>query len=92
MSPIEKKLLLAAYHYYQQKGNLEFSYISPDDSDWRYALEAARQLYVSGFIDCGLDYVTSECISILPGNIPPITFSLTEKAFNELRTWRDSEM
>ena len=92
MSPNEKKLLQAAYQHYQKTGDTEFSYISQNDSDWMYMLEAARQLYVSGLIDSDLDYITDRRISNLPGNIPALVFRLTEKALYELRAWRDSEV
>ena len=92
MSPNEKKLLQAAYHHYQKTGDTDFSYISPNDSDWFYMVDAARQLYVSGLIDSDLDYITDRRISNLPGNIPALVFCLTEKALQELSAGRYSEM
>lgn len=92
MSPNEKKLLQAAYQHYQKTGDTEFSYLSPDDTDWRYMVEAARQLYASGLIDSNLDYVADRSISNLPGDIPALVFCLTEKALQELGAGRNSEM
>ncbi len=92
MSPNEKKLLQAAYQHYQKTGDTEFSYTSPDSSDWLYMVEAARQLYVSGLINSDLDYIADRRISNLPGNIPALVFCLTEKALQELGAGRDSEM
>ena len=89
MSPNEKKLLKAAYQHYQKTGDTEFSYISPDNQDWYYAVIAARGLYKSGFIESGLEYVTEDRLSLAPGNIPPIVFRLTEKALQELGAGRD---
>ena len=92
MSPNEKKLLQAAYQHYKKTGDTEFSYISQNDSDWLYMVEAARQLYVSGLIDSGLAYITDRRISNLPGDIPALVFCLMEKALQELGVGWDSEM
>lgn len=89
MNQKEQNLLRAAYEHYQRTGNSNFTYFSPDDTDWVYSLIAAQQLYKDNLIDSDLYYVVDDTISHLPGNIPPITFCLTEKALNELSRWWD---
>lgn len=89
MSPIAQKLLSIAFANYQKTGDEYFEYISPNSDDWLYALEGARQLQEDGLIDSDLSYVADRSIRSVPGNIPPITFGLTQEAIDKLLRERD---
>ena len=89
MSTVEIKLLSAAYEHYQKTSSFAFSYISPNFNDWFDAITAARQLYADGLIDTDLYYVTNSGVQKIPGDIPPISFCITQKGLDVIRSERD---
>lgn len=89
MSTVEIKLLSAAYEHYQKTGSFDFSYVSPNFDDWFNALTAARELYADGLIDTDLYYVTNSSVRNVPGDIPPISFCVTQKGFDAIRSERN---
>ncbi len=89
MNPVEIKLLSAAYEQYQKAGSFDFSYVSPNFDDWFDALTAARQLYTDGLIDTDLYYVTDSGVRNVPGDIPPISFCITQEGLDAIRSERN---
>lgn len=71
--------------------NPEVLYVSKDFDSWLSAVEAARLLYENGLIESAMSIITGPAMSKLPGDIPPLAFSITQKGLDCLSRERDSE-
>ncbi len=86
MSPAALELLTKAYNHYLKTYDRHFSYLFQNGNDLFLSVSGAQQLERDGYIDNVSDNVYSSKISIVP--VEPITFNLTDKGIDYMRSQR----
>ncbi len=84
MSPAALELLTKAYNHYLKTYDRHFSYLFQNGNDLFFSVNGAQQLERDGYIDNVSDNVYSSKISIVP--VEPITFNLTDKGIDYMRS------
>lgn len=69
----------------------EVSYICRNFDEWLATLDAARALCSSGLISSSMRIIANPAITKLPGDIPPLVFSITQEGLDALSRERDAK-
>ena len=88
MSPAALDLLTKAYENYLDTYDRYFSYIFKNADDLYFSIVGAQQLCEDGYIKNASDNIFSDRISIVP--LDPISFSITDKGIDYMRSNRKS--
>lgn len=86
MTPATLKVLTKAYDHYLDSHDRCFSYIFKNADDFYRSLNGIYQLAEDGYIDNVSDNAYASQISLIP--LDPVTFGLTDKGIDYMRSHR----